>query len=48
LPNVILTQHTAGGQPNEEEGRIEQLLRNLHHLRHGEPLENPVELARGY
>ncbi|QDA58721.1 D-2-hydroxyacid dehydrogenase [Hymenobacter jejuensis] len=48
LPNVILTQHTAGGQPYEDEGRIAILRRNLHHFRHGEPLENPVELARGY
>ncbi|WP_324675013.1 D-2-hydroxyacid dehydrogenase [Hymenobacter sp. GOD-10R] len=48
LPQVLLTQHTAGGQPGEEDGRIDLLLRNLHHFRQGEPLENPVELSKGY
>jgi len=48
MPNVLLTQHSGGGMPGEEEGRAEQLLRNLHHLRQQEPLENLVDLARGY
>ena len=48
MPNVLLTQHTGGGQPDEENGRINQLLRNLHHFRHGEPLENLVDLTKGY
>lgn len=48
LPNVILTQHTAGGQPNEDWGKLEQCLRNLSRLRRGEPLENAVELGKGY
>ena len=48
LPNVLLTQHTGGGQPFEDEGKVDQLLRNLHHLERGEPLENLVELSRGY
>lgn len=48
LPNVLLTQHTGGGQPREDEGKVEMLLRNLEHLRQGEPLENLVKLDRGY
>jgi glyoxylate/hydroxypyruvate reductase A len=48
LPNVLLTQHTGGGQPREVEGKIDQFVRNLLHLRTGQPLENPVELAEGY
>lgn len=48
LPNVLLTQHTGGGQPLEDEGKVDVLLRNLENLRHGRPLENLVELSRGY
>ena len=48
LPNVLLTQHTGGGQPREAEGKIDQFIRNLTRLRAGQPLENPVELAEGY
>lgn len=48
LPNVVLTQHTGGGQPQEDEGKIEQFLRNLNRFLNGEPLENAVELTRGY
>ncbi|TGE29902.1 D-2-hydroxyacid dehydrogenase [Hymenobacter metallicola] len=48
LPNVLLTQHTGGGQPREDEGKVEMLLHNLELLRRGEPLENLVELGRGY
>jgi glyoxylate/hydroxypyruvate reductase A len=48
LPNVLLTQHTGGGQPEEVEGKVAQLLRNLAHLQAGRPLENLVTLTRGY
>lgn len=48
LPNVVLTQHTAGGQPQEDLGKIDQFLRNLIHFRNNEPLENAVELEKGY
>ncbi|GAB3569614.1 hypothetical protein GCM10027578_24410 [Spirosoma luteolum] len=48
LPNVLLTQHTGGGQPDEDQGKVEQLLRNLHRLERGEPVENEVGLGRGY
>jgi phosphoglycerate dehydrogenase-like enzyme len=48
LPQVLLTQHTGGGQPREVEGKIDQLVRNLERLRTGQPLENQVQLAEGY
>ncbi len=48
LPNVLLTQHTGGGQPREAEGKIDQLVRNLARLHAGRPLENLVELGEGY
>jgi glyoxylate/hydroxypyruvate reductase A len=48
LPNVLLTQHTGGGQPLEAVGKIDQLVRNLGRLSAGQPLENQVELAEGY
>ncbi|MGI4831957.1 MAG: NAD(P)-dependent oxidoreductase [Janthinobacterium lividum] len=48
MPQVLLTQHTGGGQPYEAEGKVQQLLRNLAHLRAGEKLENEVQLSQGY
>ena len=48
LPNVLLTQHTGGGQPFEDEGKADVLLRNLSLLRNSQPPENLVELSRGY
>ena len=48
LPNVILTQHTGGGQPDEERAKIDRFLGNWQRFRTGEPLANPVTLQRGY
>ena len=48
MPQVLLTQHTGGGQPFEALGKAQQFLRNLGHLQASEPLENVVELSRGY
>lgn len=48
MPQVLLTQHTGGGQPFEALGKAQQFVRNLGHLQAGEPLENVVELSRGY
>ncbi|MBX0292361.1 D-2-hydroxyacid dehydrogenase [Hymenobacter sp. HSC-4F20] len=48
LPRVLLTQHSGGGQPGEDEGKVDLFLRNLQHLRQQEPLENQVDLPRGY
>ncbi len=48
LPTVLLTQHTGGGLPNEDGGKVAQLLRNLSRFQSGQPLENAIELGRGY
>lgn len=48
LPTVLLTQHTGGGQPNEDAGKVVQFLKNLSRFRAGQSLENKVELERGY
>ncbi|MDO7846795.1 D-2-hydroxyacid dehydrogenase [Hymenobacter sp. M29] len=48
LPNVLLTQHTGGGQALEDESKVDMLLHNLEQLHNGQPLENLVELSKGY
>ncbi|MVM29994.1 D-2-hydroxyacid dehydrogenase [Spirosoma sp. HMF4905] len=48
LSNVLLTQHTGGGQPDEDAGKVAQFLRNLVLFQAGQPVENEVELGRGY
>ena len=48
LPNVLLTQHSAGGTGREDWDKSALFLRNLGHFLGGEPLENTVELERGY
>lgn len=48
MPNVLLTQHSGGGQPNEEGGKVTQFLRNLERFRQGRGIENGVDLTRGY
>ncbi len=48
LPNVILTQHTGGGQADEDVGKVDLFLRNLENLEAGEALESEVDLGRGY
>ena len=48
LPNVLLTQHTGGGQPDEDAGKVNQFLKNFKRFLSGEPLQDAVELGRGY
>ncbi len=48
LPNVVLTQHTGGGQPGEEQGKIDRFLANWHRFLANEPLLDQVTLGRGY
>ncbi|GAB3989051.1 phosphoglycerate dehydrogenase [Spirosoma daeguense] len=48
LPNVLLTQHTGGGQPNEDTGKVIHFMGNLKKFLAGETIENAVELSRGY
>ncbi len=48
LPNVVLTQHTGGGQVKEDEGKVELFLHNLQKLQRDHLLDNEVDLRRGY
>ncbi len=48
MPTVILTQHTAGGQRAEDEGKVTQFVRNFTRFAQRDPIENQVTLARGY
>ncbi len=48
MSNVILTQHTAGGQRTEDEGKVAQFIKNLARFEQGEPVENQIDLTRGY
>lgn len=48
LPQVVLTQHTGGGHRLEDEGKVDQFLRNLDLFTQGKEVENRIELSRGY
>lgn len=48
MPQVILTQHSGGGVADEDTGKVEQLLVNINRFLSGQPVENPVDLSRGY
>ncbi len=48
MPNVVLTQHTGGGQRDEDDGKIDFFMRNLAAIENGQVLENQVNLTRGY
>lgn len=48
MPNVILTQHTSGGWEGENIGKVDFFIENFKLLKAGKPLENIVNIARGY
>lgn len=48
LSNVVLTQHTGGGQEQEDEGKVRLFLENLGAYFAGDPLRFVVDLSRGY
>ncbi len=48
MPQVILTQHTGGGQRSEDEGKIDLFVNNLNRFLGGEALQNQVDLRKGY
>jgi len=48
MSNVILTQHTGGGQADEDVGKVALFLRNVQNLEAGKALESEIDLARGY
>ncbi len=47
-PNTILTQHTGGGMDSEYEGMVALFLQNLELFKKGAPLQNQVQLQKGY
>jgi glyoxylate/hydroxypyruvate reductase len=47
-PNLILTQHTAGGSAGELDGKADVFLANLMRYRSGLPLSGIVDWAKGY
>jgi glyoxylate/hydroxypyruvate reductase len=48
LPNVILTQHTAGGWIEEKKEITQLFIKQLSKIERGEPLDNYVDCERGY
>jgi len=47
-PNLLLTQHSGGGTPDEVDRKIDHFLANLALYRTGRPLVGRVDFARGY
>ena len=47
-PNLLLTQHTSGGIPQETDRKLDFFDNNLQRLREGEKLINEIDLSKGY
>lgn len=47
-PNLILTQHTAGGTENEIDRKVQVFAANLERFRSGRPLAGIVDFGRSY
>jgi glyoxylate/hydroxypyruvate reductase A len=48
MPNVILTQHSAGGHFGEDQAKVEIFVENLHRFVGGQDVLNRVDVTRGY
>jgi glyoxylate/hydroxypyruvate reductase A len=48
MENVILTQHTGGGDINEAEGKVQQFISNVNKFIKGKEVEDLVDLKQGY
>jgi len=48
MPNVILTQHSGGGDENETEGKLDQFITNVQHFIKGNKIKGLVDLKQGY
>ncbi|WP_210464937.1 D-2-hydroxyacid dehydrogenase [Rufibacter roseolus] len=48
MENVLITQHTGGGQAREVEGKIERFVSNLQLFLAGEEVPDQVNLSQGY
>ena len=47
-PNVLMTPHIAGGSQFRTPRLLDRFVRNLAHLRAGEPLEGVIDRTKGY
>ena len=47
-PNLLLTQHTSGGMPQETDRKLDFFDNNFQRLRKGEELINEIDLIKGY
>ncbi len=47
-PNLLLTQHTSGGMPQETDKKLDFFDNNLQRLRKGKELINEIDLSKGY
>ncbi|WP_205500717.1 D-2-hydroxyacid dehydrogenase [Rufibacter psychrotolerans] len=48
MENVLLTQHTGGGQAHEVERKIDRFLANLQRFSSGQEIRDQVSLSQGY
>jgi len=48
MDNVLLTQHTGGGQADEDVGKVDLFVRNVQNLEADSPIESEIDLTRGY
>ena len=48
MENVILTQHSAGGDQYEVEGKVNHFIKNVNKFAKGEEPEDLIDLKRGY
>jgi phosphoglycerate dehydrogenase-like enzyme len=48
LDNVVMSPHRAGGWVDSDQARMEHLVQLLNKAAQGEPLQNLVDLKRGY
>lgn len=48
MPQVILTQHSAGGDENEIPGKVKHFIKNVNRFLAGEQPSDLVELSKGY
>jgi glyoxylate/hydroxypyruvate reductase A len=48
MNNVILTQHTGGGQKGEHVGKVDLFLNNIFALENGSAILNKIQINKGY
>jgi glyoxylate/hydroxypyruvate reductase len=48
MENVILTQHTGGGKHGEPDGKVQEFLSNFNKFQNNVPIDNLIDLSKGY